>query len=83
MLSWSHPNDHPTAGYLTAVRKICDQARILLIADDVQTGLGRTGRRYASLALHRLQEERDRVLIDRGAQGVRVPIDAIDTKSGV
>lgn len=26
--------------------KICDQARILLIADEVQTGLGRTGRRF-------------------------------------
>jgi adenosylmethionine-8-amino-7-oxononanoate aminotransferase len=36
----------PRAGYLTAVRKICDQARILLIADEVQTKLGRTGRRF-------------------------------------
>ncbi len=28
------------------MRKICDQARILLIADEVQAGLGRTGRRF-------------------------------------
>ena len=33
----------PPAGYLAAVRSICDQRRILLIADEVQTGLGRTG----------------------------------------
>ncbi len=36
----------PPAGYLAAVRSICDQRRILLIADEVQTGLGRTGRRF-------------------------------------
>jgi ornithine--oxo-acid transaminase len=37
----------PPRGYLTAVREICDAAGILLIADEVQTGLGRTGRRFA------------------------------------
>lgn len=36
----------PPAGYLAAVRSICDQRRILLIADEVQTGLGRTGHRF-------------------------------------
>ncbi len=36
----------PPRGYLTAVRRICDERRILLIADEVQTGLGRTGRRF-------------------------------------
>jgi ornithine--oxo-acid transaminase len=37
----------PSPGYLRAVREICDAAGILLIADEVQTGLGRTGRRFA------------------------------------
>jgi len=37
----------PPDGYLTAVREICDDAGILLIADEVQAGLGRTGRRFA------------------------------------
>ena len=36
----------PPPGYLTAVRGICDERGILLIADEVQTGLGRTGRRF-------------------------------------
>jgi len=34
----------PDAGYLTAVREICTANNVLFIADEVQTGLGRTGR---------------------------------------
>ena len=34
----------PPAGYLAAVREICSRRGILMIADEVQTGLGRTGR---------------------------------------
>lgn len=32
------------AGYLRAVRQLCDERGILLVMDEVQTGLGRTGR---------------------------------------
>jgi predicted acetylornithine/succinylornithine family transaminase len=32
------------AGYLEAVRRLCDEREALLIIDEVQTGLGRTGR---------------------------------------
>jgi acetylornithine/N-succinyldiaminopimelate aminotransferase len=31
-------------GYLEAVRTLCDEREVLLIVDEVQTGLGRTGR---------------------------------------
>ncbi len=34
----------PDAGYLPGVRKLCDEAGALLILDEVQTGVGRTGR---------------------------------------
>lgn len=37
----------PPPGYLAAVRDLCDRQRILFIADEIQTGLGRTGRRFA------------------------------------
>ncbi|HEV2993001.1 MAG TPA: acetylornithine transaminase [Acidimicrobiia bacterium] len=34
----------PPPGYLTAVRQLCDEHEALLVVDEVQTGLGRTGR---------------------------------------
>lgn len=37
----------PTPGYLQAVRQRCQQVGALLIFDEVQTGLGRTGRMFA------------------------------------
>ncbi len=37
----------PPAGYLSGLRAICDQTNALLIVDEVQTGLGRTGRMFA------------------------------------
>ncbi len=37
----------PSEGYLKGVREICDQKGILLILDEVQTGMGRTGRLFA------------------------------------
>src|SRR5205085_12636724 len=36
----------PPDGYLAAVRRACDRAGALLIADEIQTGLGRTGRMF-------------------------------------
>src|SRR5919112_515442 len=33
----------PPAGYLAAVRRICDENDVLMIADEIQSGLGRTG----------------------------------------
>ena len=38
----------PPDDYLPRVREICDRAGALLIVDEVQTGLGRTGRMFAS-----------------------------------
>lgn len=37
----------PPAGYLTAVRRVCDEHGILLMLDEIQTGLARTGRWFA------------------------------------
>jgi len=37
----------PAPGYLSGVRGLCDEHGSLLIADEVQTGLGRTGRMWA------------------------------------
>ena len=38
----------PPAGYLARCRQICRDHRVLMICDEIQTGLGRTGRFLAS-----------------------------------
>ena len=37
----------PPDGYLREVREICSSAGVLLLADEIQSGLGRTGRTFA------------------------------------
>lgn len=63
----------PAAGYLRAVREACDRAGALFIADEVQTGLGRCGYRFAC--------ERDGVVPDvmtlaKGLSGGVIPVGA-------
>jgi len=38
----------PDSSYLRAIRAICDQQNWLMICDEIQTGVGRTGHWYAS-----------------------------------
>jgi len=37
----------PEEGWLTAVRAICSENNVLMCADEIQTGLGRTGKMFA------------------------------------
>lgn len=37
----------PDEGWLTAVRAICSENKVLMCADEIQTGLGRTGKLFA------------------------------------
>jgi ornithine--oxo-acid transaminase len=37
----------PPAGYLKRMRKLCDERNIVMVLDEIQTGLGRTGKFFA------------------------------------
>ncbi len=37
----------PDPGYLRGIRKICDERGLLMIVDEIQTGIGRTGKLFA------------------------------------
>jgi acetylornithine/N-succinyldiaminopimelate aminotransferase len=37
----------PAPGYLQALRELCDRHQLLLVLDEIQTGMGRTGRLFA------------------------------------
>jgi 4-aminobutyrate aminotransferase-like enzyme len=59
--------------YYREVRRICDENGVLLIADEVQTGLGRCGAYFAS-QLHNLRPD---VLILGKALGGGLPVGAV------
>ena len=39
-------NIHPTVGYYTRVRELCTKYNVLMIVDEVQSGMGRTGKLF-------------------------------------
>ncbi len=63
----------PPAGYLEAVGAICERTGTLLIADEVQTGLGRTGRMFG---IERAGVVPDMVVLSKILTGGYVPIGA-------
>jgi ornithine--oxo-acid transaminase len=63
----------PPAGWLRAVREICSRHRVLLIADEVQTGLGRTG---AVLACDHEQVRPDGLCLGKALGGGLLPVSA-------
>ncbi|MGB8965808.1 MAG: aspartate aminotransferase family protein [Candidatus Cybelea sp.] len=63
----------PPAGYLRAVREICDRTGALFIADEVQTGLGRCGYRFAC---NRDDVVPDVMTLAKGLSGGVIPVGA-------
>lgn len=64
----------PDAGYLEGVRKLCTQYRVLMIADEIQTGLGRTGK---MLACDHENARPDILILGKALSGGTLPISAV------
>jgi ornithine--oxo-acid transaminase len=64
----------PDAGYLKSAADLCRRYGTLFVVDEVQTGLGRTGR---FLAIEHWNVEPDMVLLAKALSGGHVPVGAV------
>lgn len=64
----------PPAGYLRRVRELCDAHGVLLIADEIQSGLGRTGR---TLACQHEDVAPDLLCLGKALGGGLLPVSAV------
>jgi ornithine--oxo-acid transaminase len=64
----------PPKGWLAGVRKLCDRHRVMLIVDEVQTGLGRTG---AWFAFQHENIRPDGLILGKALGGGVLPVSAL------
>ncbi|MBI5352606.1 MAG: ornithine--oxo-acid transaminase [Chloroflexi bacterium] len=64
----------PPAGYLKKVSEICKKNNVLLMADEIQTGLGRTGKLFAA---HHENVRADVTIIGKALAGGFYPVSAV------
>jgi ornithine--oxo-acid transaminase len=64
----------PAEGYLSAVHALCKQYNVLLLADEIQTGIGRTGKLLAS---HYDDVHADVLIIGKAMAGGVLPVSAV------
>ena len=64
----------PDEGYLTSVRNLCTEYNVLMIADEIQTGLARTGK---MLACDHENVRPDIVILGKALSGGVLPVSAV------
>ncbi|MGL4581945.1 MAG: ornithine--oxo-acid transaminase [Flavobacterium sp.] len=64
----------PDAGYLTAAKALCEEHKALFIADEVQTGIARTGK---MLAIDHENIKADIIVLGKALSGGAYPISAV------
>ena len=64
----------PKEGYLEGVRKLCTKHNILFVADEIQTGLGRTGK---LLATQYEDSKPDILILGKALSGGTIPVSAV------
>lgn len=64
----------PPDGYLRRIRRLCDEHNVLFIADEIQTGLGRTGK---LMACDHEDVRPDMVILGKALSGGMYPVSAV------
>ena len=64
----------PSEGYLTKAKALCEKHNVLFIADEVQTGIGRTGK---LLAVHHENVQPDLLVLGKALSGGVYPVSAV------
>jgi ornithine--oxo-acid transaminase len=64
----------PPDGYLTAAKRLCEANEVLLILDEIQTGLGRTGKLFAYQ--HEADAKPDLLILGKALGGGLYPVSA-------
>ncbi|HMP88167.1 MAG TPA: ornithine--oxo-acid transaminase, partial [Lacibacter sp.] len=64
----------PDAGYLAGIRETCTRNNVLMLADEIQTGLGRTGK---MLACDHEHVRPDIVILGKALSGGLLPVSAV------
>jgi len=70
----------PKEGYLKKVREICTKYNVLMIADEIQTGLGRTGKLFAC---EHENVQPDMFLLGKALGGGVYPVSAVVTTTDI
>jgi len=65
----------PPAGYLTDVARICRQRGVLFMADEIQSGFGRTGRLFGYM--HDAHARPDVLIVGKALSGGFYPVSAV------
>jgi ornithine--oxo-acid transaminase len=65
----------PPSGYLTGARAICRESNVLFVLDEIQTGLGRTGKLFAYQ--HEVSADPDVLILGKALGGGAYPVSAV------
>jgi len=70
----------PAEGYLAKAKQLCEAHNVLFIADEVQTGIARTGK---LLAVHHENVQPDILILGKALSGGAYPVSAVLANDGI